>query len=333
MTRIGLQTLLLMLSALPSVPVWSAWFDDEQAIMGTVVKVSLWSQEQARGEAAVSAVMDEMRRIDRTLSPYIASSELAQVNARAAAEPVELSPELSYLLDKSLYYSRISHGAFDITFASLGWYYDYRQGLQPSAEQKQKLLPAVNYRLLEFDKQAHSLRFGHRDLRIDLGGIAKGHAIDRAVTIMREHGVTNATVSAGGDSRVLGDKMGRPWLIGIKNPRMRDSEDKEVVITLPLSDVAVSTSGDYERFFIDAHSGERIHHIINPKTGQSAAQVISVTVMGPMGVDTDALSTSVFVLGVAEGLKLINQMPEFDTVIIDRQGQVSYSDGLMPPQN
>lgn len=308
------------------------WFSDQQAIMGTEITVTLWHQDPVEGESAVDAVMAEMRRIDATLSPYIASSELARVNATAAKHPVKLSDELSYLLDKSLYFSAISHGAFDITFASVGWYYDYRNHQQPSDAQTKSLLPAVNYRLLQFDRPGKTVKFGHRDLRIDLGGIAKGHAVDRAITLLRGKGVAHATVSAGGDSRLLGDKLGRPWLIGIKNPRLRGDEKSEVVITMPLSDLAVSTSGDYERYFIDEQSGRRIHHIINPKTGKSAEQVVSVTVLGPQGVDTDALSTTVFVLGVEQGLALINGLPQFDCVIIDRQGKVFYSDDLTPPE-
>lgn len=299
--------------------------------MGTSVKVSLWHENAREGKAAVAAVMAEMRRIDAHLSPYIESSELAQLNANAARGPVPLSDELAFLLDKSLYFSQVSHGAFDITFASVGWYYDYREHKQPSAEQTQQLLPAVNYKLLALDKKNKTLKFEHPNLRVDLGGIAKGHGVDRAIDILRKHGIKHATVSAGGDSRLLGDKRGRPWLIGIKNPRMRGNDDKEVVITMPLSDVAVSTSGDYERYFIDEVSGQRVHHIINPKTGRSAKQVMSVTVMGPRGVDTDALSTTLFVLGVEKGLKLINDLADFDAVIIDRYGKVTYSDGLMPP--
>ncbi len=307
------------------------WFNDQQAIMGTEVKVTLWHTDPVRGRAAVQAVMDEMRRIDATLSPYIETSDLAQVNAKAAHQTVPLTNELTLLIDKSLYFSHISHGAFDITFASVGWYYDYRKHQKPSEAQTEALLPAVNYRLLQFDKARKTLHFGHPDLRIDLGGIAKGYSVDRAVAIMRQYGVDHATVSAGGDSRLLGDKLGRPWLIGIKNPRLKGDEKSEVVITMPLSDLAVSTSGDYERYFIDEQTGERVHHIINPKTGKSAEEVMSVTILGPQGVDTDALSTTVFVLGVKEGVALINTLTDFDCVIIDRHGQVFYSEGLMPP--
>ncbi len=237
-----------------------------------------------------------------------------------------ISPELTRLIDKSLYYSRLTDGAFDITFASLARYYDYRKRLTPSEAQRAALLPAINYRLIHLDKQQRTLWFEHPQLYIDLGGIAKGYAVDRGIAILRSHGVMHASLSAGGDSRVLGDKRGRPWLVGIKNPRA-----DAVAISLPLDNVAVSTSGDYERYFI-ADSGERVHHIINPRTGKSTSGVNSVTIIGPQGFDTDPLSTSVFVMGPEKGLALINKLPGFDAVIITSQGKVLYSQGLENPQ-
>lgn len=310
---------------------WAEWLHDQQDIMGTEVTVTVWHDQAAVGKEAIAAVMADMRRIDATYSPYIESSELARLNVTAAHQPVTVSAELRYLIERSLHYSQLSGGAFDITFASLGWFYDYRSKKKPDAEQQKNLLPAINYKFLTLDPVRHTLAFAHPNVRIDLGGIAKGYAVDRAVEILRRYGITHASVSAGGDSRLLGDRRGRPWLIGIKNPRQRGADDREVVLTMPLSDVAVSTSGDYERFFIDEKTGERVHHIINPKTGRSADSVISVTILGPQGTDTDALSTTLFVLGVEQGLALLEGLPGFDAVIIDAAGKVHYSPGLQPP--
>ena len=269
-------------------------------------------------------------RIDQHFSPYIASSELSRANQQAvlatAEKPLAISAELTRLIDKSLYYSRLTDGAFDITFASLARYYDYRKKLTPSEAQRAALLPAINYRLIHLDKQHRTLWFEHPQLYIDLGGIAKGYAVDRGIDILRGYGIAHASFSAGGDSRVLGDKRGRPWLVGIKNPRA-----DAVAISLPLDNVSVSTSGDYERYFI-ADNGERVHHIINPRTGKSTSGVNSVTIIGPLGFDTDPLSTSVFVMGPEKGLALINRLPGFDAVIITSQGKVLYSQGLIDPE-
>jgi FAD:protein FMN transferase len=322
-----------LLLCLVSPVTWAEWETQRQSIMGTEISATLWHPDAKIRQAAITAVMAEMRRLDTTYSPYIDTSDLAKANATAATAPITISAEFTQLVEKSLHYSQITGGAFDITFASLGWFYDYRGQKQPSEQQRKNLLPIINYHLLNLDVQKHTLGYAHKNVRIDLGGIAKGYAVDRAISILQGFGITNASVSAGGDSKLLGDRKGRPWMVGIKNPRQKDAKDQEVVITLPLNDVAVSTSGDYERYFIDAKTGERVHHIINPKTGRSANGVISVTILGPQGIDTDALSTSVFVLGVKDGLSLIETLPEFDAIIIDAQGKVHYSKGLQAPKD
>ena len=321
---------IILCISIVSVAAQAAWQSDTQNIMGTQVSVTAWHESDVNANEAIAAVMAEMRRIDQSLSPYIESSELSRVNRLAVAAPVKVSRELAFLVDKSLYYSGVSKGAFDITFGSVGRYYDYREGRQPSAAQREKLLAAIDYRHVQLDRKKRTLFFQHPHVYIDLGGIAKGYAVDRAADILLAAGVRHATVSAGGDSRVLGDKRGRPWLIGIKNPRQAPGET-DTLIRMPLSDVAVSTSGDYERFFIDKDSGERVHHILNPATGTSAGDVVSVTILGERGVDTDPLSTTVFVLGVKAGLALVNRTAGFDCVIIDRFGKAHYSDGLIEP--
>nr|WP_084618284.1 FAD:protein FMN transferase [Cellvibrio sp. OA-2007] len=297
--------------------------------MGTKVSVALWLENDEKAEQAVAAVMAEMRRIDAHFSPYIETSELYRVNLLApkasADKPISISPELAKIIQKANYYSTLSEGAFDITFASLGRYYDYRNKLSPSEQQREALLPAINYRLIHLDANNNTLWFEHPKLYIDLGGIAKGYAVDNAIAIVQSFGVQHASITAGGDSRVIGDKLGRPWMVGIKNPRA-----DAVAITLPLADVAVSTSGDYERYFID-NKGERVHHIINPRTGKSTNGINSVTIIGPLGFDTDPLSTTVFVLGVEKGLALIDKLPGFDAVIITSDGKVFYSEGLASP--
>lgn len=304
------------------------WHSDTQGIMGTEVTVTLWHENVATSQAAIRAVMTEMRRIDSALSPYKPESDLSLLNKHAFAKPQVLSDELSVLIDKSLYYGAVSNGAFDITFASLAQFYDYREKKQPSRDQIKAALPAINYKWLAFDRRANTLRYLHEKVKIDLGGIAKGYAVDRGVAILQRQGIQHASVSAGGDSRVLGDRRGRPWLVGIKNPRASKDDEEHAVIRVPLENTALSTSGDYERFFIDEESGERVHHIINPRTGKSAADVMSVTILGDHGLDTDPLSTTVFVLGVKKGLKLINTFSQFDAIIIDINGKVHYSDGL-----
>ena len=163
-------------------------------------------------------------------------------------------------------------------------------------------------------------------MRIDLGGFAKGYAVDNATRILRALGIRHAMVSAGGDSRVIGDKRGRPWTIGIRDPR---GGAADVVAVLPLEDTSISTSGDYERYF-DA-GGERFHHLIDPATGRSPASVRSVTVLAEDGLTSEALSKAVFVLGTARGLALIDSFPGVDAIVVDAAGALHYSAGLVSP--
>jgi thiamine biosynthesis lipoprotein len=299
------------------------WHSASENIMGTRISVELWHEDPVQAKQAIAAVMASMRTVDQAMSPYIESSELYRINQQAAVEPVEVSASLFSLLQKSLYYSRISEGAFDISFSSLGKFYDYRQGVAPKQKTIDDYLPAINYQLIELNSDLRTVHFKHPHLHIDLGGIAKGYAVDMAINLLFQAGISSAIVSAGGDSRILGDRRSDPWVIGIRHPRKADS----YVVRIPLVNTAISTSGDYERFFID--KGERVHHIINPHTGKSVDQVQSVSVLAPLAVDSDALSTTVFVLGVRKGLALVNKMTGIDAIIIDAAGQLHYSEELL----
>jgi thiamine biosynthesis lipoprotein len=293
--------------------------------MGTAIAVDLWDEDEPRGRALTQAVIDEMHRIDDLMSTYKPGSELSRINARAADEAMPVSPELLALIQRALDFSRLTEGAFDITYASAGQYYDYREGIRPSSQQLAQALPAIDYHHVRIDPQAATIRFLYPGVRIDLGGIAKGYAVDRAIDLLRQCGINRAMVSAGGDSRIIGDHDGRPWIIGVQHPRDPDG----IALRLPLSDTAVSTSGDYERYFFD--NGERIHHIINPKTGRSASASWSATVIGPDAMTTDALSTTIFVLGAVEGLALVESLAGIDAIIIDSNGKVHYSSGFQDP--
>ena len=298
------------------------WQQQEAAIMGTAITVEFWQEDQGQSQDLIRNVMDEMRRIDRLMSSYRPESELSTVNANAVSGPVTVSSELLSLIVRALEYSDITTGAFDITYASAGQYYDYRNSERPDDNLLQEALPAIDYHHVRIDKSGSTIRFLHPGVRIDLGGIAKGYAVDRGMQILQQAGVTTALISAGGDTRVIGKRWDRPWHIGIRNPR----DEENIVSMIPLEDSAISTSGDYERFFEE--DGVRYHHILNPETGKSSHGVLSTSIIGKLATDTDALSTSVFVLGVDKGLQLIDSIPETEAVIIDNKGIMHYSAGL-----
>ncbi|MDQ2734277.1 MAG: FAD:protein FMN transferase [Pseudomonadota bacterium] len=303
----------------------AGWMKREEAIMGTAISVELWSDDASEGRAAIDAVMEEMHRIDRAMSPHKPDSELSIINRDAYAGPVPLSAEMAALLVRANEFSELSGGAFDITFAAVGQLYDYRQRIRPSDEALAKARAAVGYRNLQVDAKARTVRFLREGMRIDLGGFAKGHAVDNASAILHQRGIQHANVSAGGDSRVIGDRRGRPWTIGISHPR----RNGEMAAVLPLEDVSISTSGDYERYF-DA-DGVRYHHLIDPSTGRSPSSVHSVTVLAEDGLTTEALSKTVFVLGVEKGLRLIESQPGVDAIVVAANGALHYSSGLLAP--
>ena len=294
-------------------------------IMGTRITVELWSEDQQKADGAIDALLEEMRHIDDSMSTYKPSSEVSQVNARAADGPMRISKELFDLLVTAKEYSVITDGAFDSTYASVGYLYDFRQHVHPDEKQIDKALPAVNFRHVLLDPKNQTVQFSQKGVRIDLGGIAKGYSVDRGIDVLKARGFTRAYVSAGGDSRIIGDRFGKPWMVGIRDPRKGEGE---VITRIPLVDAAISTSGDYERFFEE--DGVRYHHIIDPHTGHSASKVRSATIIGPYATRTDGLSKTAFVLGPEKAMEIYNRIDDIDAIIVKLDGTVIYSKGIEP---
>ncbi len=308
-------------------PAQAGWVGDAVDLMGTRVSVELWDDDEARGRALAAEVMAEYRRIDSTMSTYKPESELSLLNARAAAAAVPLDDELFGLIRRALALSVVSHGAFDITYESVGYLYDFRAHQRPSGDEIAARIGAIDYRHVLLDEAARTVRFSQPGVRINLGGIAKGYAVEHGAALLRSRGVENAILNAGGDTRVLGDRRGQPWIVGIRHPRLGD----QVFTRLPIVDEAISTSGDYERYFEEG--GHRYHHILNPATGLPTEGILSVTVIGPDATTTDGLSTTLFVMGSEAGLKMLAaSFPGYEAVVVEASGKVSYSDGLAPPE-
>jgi FAD:protein FMN transferase len=303
-------------------PAMAGWRRGDAAIMGTAVRVDLWADEPDAGDAAIAAVMAEMHRIDRAMSPHKPDSELSRVNTGAGERAVEVSGEMFALLARALSFSRLSGGAFDITYASVGHLFDYRAGVRPSDAQIEQARRAIGWRHLHLDARDRTVRFGLPGMRIDLGGFAKGHAVDNATTILRGRGVQHAIVSAGGDSRVIGDRRGEPWTVAVRHPRRAH----DAVAVLPLADCAISTSGDYERGFDEG--AVRWHHIVDPATGRSPDHLHSVTILAEDGLTAEALSKTVFVLGIERGLPLVESVPGADAVVVDAHGTLHSTAGF-----
>lgn len=289
--------------------------------MGTQAYIEVLAKDDVQAQQAIAVVEAEFARVNALMSPWVESSELSLLNREAARQPVTVSDELWQLLARARQVSELSQGAFDITFASVGFKFDYRLHQKPTDAERKQQAQWINYRYVQLLPK-NQVKFSRPQVKIDLGGIAKGYTVEQSIQLLKKMGIRHALVSAGGDTRLLGDKAGRPWLVAIKHPR---AEDKQVA-QLPLADQAISTSGDYERYFIE--DGKRYHHILDPKTGQSPTELMSVSVIGPDATQTDALSTTLFVLGLERGMQLIEQIPGYDAVFIRSDRQMFFSKGL-----
>ncbi len=251
--------LALLLVVLPASVLLADWIGDTRPLMGTEVSVYLWSDDAEQAQTAVASVFEEAARIDRLMSTYKEDSEISEINRLAATRPVVAGDELFSLVQRSLDISVLTLGAFDITYDSVGQHYDFRSRQRPDSSTVETERENIDYRFVQLDRAAGTRCLSEKDgVRINLGGIAKGYVVERGVDILRRLGVEHAIVTAGGDSRLLGDRRGRPWMVGIRDPRV----DGQVSMSVPLADEAISTSGDYERFFDE--DGVRYHHIIEP---------------------------------------------------------------------
>jgi thiamine biosynthesis lipoprotein len=316
------RLLLAALLALAALPARAEWYAEQQDKMGTRVEIQLWSADEASARRLIAAGMAEFDRIEAWMSTYVEGSEVSRVNREAATAAVPVSRELYDLVRRSAELSERSGGAFDITFDSVGRLYDFRARVRPDEAAIQANLPAISYRHVVLDPAPPAIRFTTPGTRINFGGIGKGYACERVAALLRAAGVSHALVNAGGDTRLIGDRRGRPWVVGIRDP----DDASRWVTRLALDDEAISTAGDYERFFDD--DGVRYHHILDPSSGRSVSGVRSVTVIGPDATLTDGLDTAVFVMGPEKGLALIDATPGYAAVVIDAERNVRFSKSL-----
>ncbi len=292
--------------------------------MGTELRLTASGSDEARAVAAFDAVFAEFDRLDRLMSVWHEGSDIERLNAAAGTHPVTVSPEVLEVLHAARRISEWTDGKFDVTFGVLSglWRFDHDQDNRiPSRSAVSERLPLIDYRQLEMNGNTAFLR--REGMRAHLGGIGKGYAIDRAAAILREHGLRDFLIQSGGDLYAAGQRGGRPWRIGIRDPR--GPEDRSFAVVEP-DTAAISTSGDYERFFIQ--DGRRYHHLLDPSTGQPATGCRSVTIVATRAVDADALSTAVFIAGPDAGMALIERLPDAEAVIVTAENEVRVSSGL-----
>jgi FAD:protein FMN transferase len=295
--------------------------------MGTELRVSVWTGDDARADTAASAVFREFDRLDAMMSVWKDQSDIVRLNAAAGERAVPVSPETREVLHVANEISVATGGAFDVTFAALSglWKFDYqdKDGTVPDPKEIAKRLPLINYRDLTVDDRAGTAKLARKGMRVNLGGIGKGYAVDRAADILRRSGLRDFMIQAGGDMYVAGTRGDRPWRLGIRDPR---GPADRIFAALDLTDGTFSTSGDYERFFMK--DGRRYHHILDLGAGQPARLCRSVTLVTERAVIADALAKGVFILGPEAGMALIERTPGVQGVIVSAKNEVSISRGL-----
>ena len=278
-----------------------------QMIMGTMVEITVMPPD----EQAIEAAFEEMKKVDTLMSTYKENSEVSILNREGENH---LSAETLQVIREAINFSEITGGAFDITCRPLInlWKKAKKEQVIPSPQEIKEALSLVGYEKIKILPEGDVVRFKQKGMQIDLGGIAKGYAVDRAIEALRKNGIRRALVNAGGDLYALGNGPGgEKWKVGIQDPR----EEGKLLGIIKVKDVGVATSGDYQRYF--TIEGKRLSHIVNPKTGQTVQDVpMSVTVIAPHATTTDALATGVFVLGPQKGMELIESLPQVEGMIV-----------------
>lgn len=286
------------------------------SIMGTTFSITIDGYDDA--SAAAEDAFEEIRRIDRLLSTYKENSQISDVNRRAAAMPISVDADFWNVLAASRVYYRLSDGGFDPTIYPLMrlWGFTKRQGRIPAKNELDSVLPLVDFDKITLDKSAHTVHFESDGMALDFGGIAKGYAVDRAIEMLKKRGVKNAIIDAGGNFYALGTPNGREhWRAGIRHPLKHDA----LIAMLPVTDIGVATSGNYERFF--EINGKKYCHIIDPRTGRPVEGMLSATIIADTAMAADALSTSAFVLGEKNGMRLIESLPGVEGMLILQDAQ------------
>jgi thiamine biosynthesis lipoprotein len=279
-------------------------YTKETFVMGTKAWVTVASLSDDEAERAAQAAFREMYRIESVMSTWRPSSEISRLNDAANGAPVGVSRELYSLIDSSFFYSRATDGAFDVTVRPLVrlWGFQGGEPRLPSAKEIAHGLSRVGYGAVTLDSAASTVALP-AGMQIDLAGIAKGYAVDRCVSVLAGLGVRSALVNIGGNIYAMGAPPGKKgWTIGVRDP----NGGLEMAGTLELRDEAVATSGNYENFV--EIGGERYGHIIDPRTGRPVSRVLSVTVVAPTGLASDALSTALFVLGPDEARAAVGRL-------------------------
>ncbi|NBB27500.1 FAD:protein FMN transferase [Cellulophaga sp. BC115SP] len=289
-------------------------------LMGNYFEISVVSDNADYANSCIDQAVEEIKRIERLLTTFNDQSQTNQVNAMAGIAPVEVDAEMFDLIARAQRISALTQGAFDITYGSIDkslWNFDTNMTALPSKEIALESVRLINYQHVILNPERRTVFLKEKGMRIGFGGIGKGYAAEKAKQLLKSLGIQSGIVNAAGDLTTWGNQPnGKPWTIGIANPQAGESPFSY----LSISDVAVATSGNYEKYvMID---GKKYSHTIDPQTGLPVSGIQSVTIISPNAELSDAMATPVMVMGIRVGLDLINQMRQIACIIIDDQNKI-----------
>ncbi len=298
----------------------------QNKVMGTVVNLTIWTDDDIAATRASKAVFDEFDRVNRLMSSWLSDSAVATINRNAGKKAVVVDPEVMKLAVRAQDAAKRSRGAFDISVGAYRGLWKFDQDIDgsiPNAQDVTERTKLVGYKRVKLNKRKRSIKLMRKGMRITLGGVAKGYAVDQAVAILHNLGFVDFILQAGGDLYASGQKGDRQWRVGIRDPR--GLNDASFALA-EVKNMTFSTSGDYERTVVK--NGVRYHHILDPATGRPATASRSVTVMAKDALTADIWSTALFVLGHKKGMKIVEGDASLEAVFVDSTNQVHTSSGL-----
>jgi thiamine biosynthesis lipoprotein len=293
--------------------------------MYTIVSITVSSDSEQKAKTAIDRAFKELERLERLLNYYSEDSEVSLINKNAGIKPVKVSKETIEIIDKAIYVSENTDGAFDITVGPVIALWDFQKKALPDDRIIKEKLKLVGYKNIVINKDDSTVFIKKKGAEVNLGGIIKGYAADKAVEVLKNSNIKSGIVAIAGDIKTFGTGPdGKFWKLGIQNPRQKGKND-EILATVELSDIAISTSGDYVRFFIK--DGKRYHHLLNPKTGYPAYGCQSITIIAKDSVLADGFATGIFIVGPQKGMDIIKRSG-FDGVIVDKDGKIHVTKGI-----
>ncbi|AWM15040.1 thiamine biosynthesis protein ApbE [Flavobacterium sediminis] len=300
-------------------------YKKHQGLLGSPFEITVIVPDSTKGEYYCGMAIAEVKRVENLISDWIPETEISQVNKNAGIKPVKVSKEVFELVFRAIQISKLTEGAFDISYASMDkiWKFDGSMKQMPSPEEIKKSVERVGYQNIILDATQSTIFLKNKGMKLGLGGIGQGYIADNIKTLLQSKGCTSGIVNVSGDINVWGNQPdGQPWKVAIVNPMNKS----KVFATFPLIDSAVETSGSYEKFVV--FNGKRYSHIIDPRTGYPASGIVSVSVFAKQTELADALATAIFVMGKEVGLNLINQLPGLGCIIVDDTGEIFTSKSI-----